>query len=141
MNGSTGESGMAVIETLLLGLLLLVALIWGLTVLSELHRAALATTAAAREAGFDAARASTVADAERRVDAAVAAAFADHGLDPAAARVRWVSPDLVRGGAVEIRVSYPTAVFQAPFLGRIAGPDVWVNASHVARVDRYRSRP
>ena len=132
---------MAMVETLLLGLLLLVPLIWALTTLSQLHRAALATTAAAREAGFDAARATTVPDAERRIEAAVAAAFDDHGLDPDAARVQWVRPALVRGGAVEIRVSYPTAVFQAPFLGSVTGPEVWVNASHSARVDRYRSRP
>ena len=141
MRNPRDESGLAIVETLLLGLLLLVPLIWGLTVLSELHRAALATTAAAREAGFDAARASTLPEAQRRVDAAVAAAFADHGLDPADARVEWVRPDLVRGAAVEVEVSYAIAVFQAPFLGRVAGPEVWVKASHVARVDRYRSRP
>lgn len=134
------ERGVATIETLLLGLLLVVPLTWGLTVLSELHRAALAGAAAAREAGFDAARSVDTADAQRRVDAAVAAAFRDHGLDPADARVEWTTHGLDRGAPVEVRVSYPTPVFQAPFLGSVTGPSVWVRAEHVARVDPYRSR-
>ncbi len=134
------ERGMATVETLLLGLLLLVPLVWALGVLSELHRAALAGAAAAREAGFDAARSATTAEAQRRIDAAVAGAFADHGLDPAAARVEWTTRGLERGGSVEVRVSYPTPVVQAPFLGSVSGPAVWVRASHVARVDPYRSR-
>ncbi|MFN2587197.1 MAG: hypothetical protein ABR613_03615 [Actinomycetota bacterium] len=134
------ERGMATIETLLLGLLLVTPLVWGLGVLSELHRAALAGAAAVREAGFDAARASTRAEAQRRIDAAVAAAFADHGLDPAAARVEWTTGGLERGGAVAVRVSYPIPVLQAPFLGRVAGPSVWIRASHDARIDPYRSR-
>lgn len=134
------ERGMATVETLLLGLLLVVPLVWGLTVLSELHRAALAGAAAAREAGFDAARSSNAADAQRRIEAAVAAAFRDHGLDPSAARVEWTTRGLERGAPVEVRVSYPTPVLQAPFLGRVSGPSVWVRADHVARVDPYRSR-
>ena len=134
------QDGMSTVETLLLGLLLTVPLVWGLGVLSELHRAALAGTAAAREAGFDAARSSTIAEAERRIDAAVAAAFADHGLDPSDARVQWTTQGLERGGTVEVRVSYPTPVVQAPFLGSVSGPSVWVRASHIARVDPYRSR-
>jgi hypothetical protein len=134
------DEGLATIETLLLGLLLLVPLMWGLGVLSEIHRAALAGTAAAREAGFDAARSSTRAEAQRRIDAAVASAFADHGLDPEHGRVEWVTGSLERGGSVEVRVSYETPVFQAPFLGEVSGPSIWVHASHVARVDPYRSR-
>ena len=135
------ERGSALIETLLLGLLLLVPLIWGLGVLSELHSAALATTAAAREAGFDAARATSAGEAERRVDEAVARALIDHGVDPARARVEWSASALERGAAVEVRVSYEVPVLQAPFLGSVGGPSISVNATHVARVDPYRSRP
>jgi Flp pilus assembly protein TadG len=134
------ERGMAMIETLLLGLLLLVPLIWMLGVLSEMHRAALATTTAAREAGFDAARASNAREAETRIDAAVAASLADHGVDPSRADVHWTA-DLSRGGKVELRVSYDVPVLQAPFLGSPGGPSIPVTASHVAIVDPYRSRP
>lgn len=135
------ERGSAMVETLLLGLVLFVPLIWGLGVLSELHRAALATTAAAREAGFDAARAVTPLEAQRRVDAAVAAALADHGLEPGAADVQWTPGDLGRGSSTEVRVVYQVPVLQAPFIGSVGGPSISVSASHVARVDPYRSRP
>ena len=129
------------IETMLLGLLLLLPLLWVLGVLADLQRGALASAAAAREAGFEAARSDDVADADRAVRDAVHQAFVDHGLPPNAAKVDWSSdPGLPRGGRVEIRISYPVTVMQAPFLGRVAGPSIWVDASHVATIDPYRSR-
>lgn len=134
------ESGQAVVEALLLGMLLLVPLIWTLGVLADLHRSALAATAAAREAGFDAARSATLAAADAAVAEAVERALADQGLDPTEARVRWdAGSSLRRGGAVEVEVAYPVTVVQAPLLGRVSGPSVWVRARHVARVDPYRS--
>jgi hypothetical protein len=123
-----------------LGLLLLVPLIWTLTVLADIHRTALAATAAAREAGFEAARSVRPSSAQRAVDRAVAQAFTNQGLDPADARVR-VSGRLDRGAPIEIEIAYPVTVLQAPLLGRVAGPSVWIRAKHVARVDPYRSRP
>jgi hypothetical protein len=134
------ESGQAVVEALLLGMLMLVPLIWTLGVLADLHRSALAATAAAREAGFDAARSATLAAADAAVAEAVERALADQGLDPREARVRWdAGSSLRRGGAVEVEVAYPVTVVQAPLLGRVSGPSVWVRARHVARVDPYRS--
>lgn len=135
------ERGSAIVETLLLGLVLLVPLIWTLSVLADLHRAALATTAAAREAGFDAARATTPAEAERRVEAAVASALSNHGMDPRRAEVEWTSSGLGRGEAIELRVSYDVPVLRAPFLGSVSDPSISVSASHRARIDPYRSRP
>ena len=133
------ESGQAVVEALLLGMLLLVPLIWVLGVLSDLHRSALAATAAAREAGFDAARSASLSDADATVAEAVHRAFVDQGLDPAVARVRWGAGSLDRGDAVEVEVAYPVTVVQAPLLGRVSGPSVWIRARHIARVDPYRS--
>lgn len=134
------QSGQAVIEALLLGLLLLVPLIWTLGVLSDLHRGALATTAAAREAGFDAAHASSMTQASAAVTRAVEQALTDQGLDPTAARVRWsAGSSLVRGNAVEVEVAYPVTVLQAPLLGRVAGPSLWVRARHSVRIDPFRS--
>ncbi|MDQ3646459.1 MAG: hypothetical protein M3345_05920 [Actinomycetota bacterium] len=136
-----GEAGHALVETFLLGLLFLVPLIWTLGVLAEIHRAALATTAAAREAGADAARSVDLASAGRAVDLAVRLALADHGLSPNAAEVRWrVDPEMPRGAAVEVTVGVPVTVLQFPFLGRVAGPSVEVTARHAARIDPYRSR-
>lgn len=135
------ERGFAVVETLLLGLLLLVPLIWALGVLADLHRGALAATAAAREAGLDAARSTNLAEADRAVRLAVQRAFRDQGLDARDAEVKWTSDSaLARGGSVEVMVTYPVTVLQAPFLGKVAGPSVWVDARHVARIDLFRSR-
>jgi hypothetical protein len=135
------ETGSALVETVLVALLFMVPLIWLLGVLADMHRGALASTAAAREAGADAARATSIDEAERAVDAAVAQAFIDHGLNPSDAEVSWTaSNDFERGAAVEIEVSYPVTVLQAPLLGRVAGPSVEVSARHVARIDPFRSR-
>jgi hypothetical protein len=135
------ERGSAVIETFVLGLLMIVPLIWVLGVLADVHRGALAATAAAREAGLDAARSSGPAEADAAVDQAVATAFLNQGLDPRDARVRWTSDSqLARGGTVEVEVSYPVTVLQVPLLGRVSGPSVWVRARHVARIDLWRSR-
>lgn len=128
------------VETLLLGILLLVPLIWALTVLSDLHRGALAASAAAREAGFEAARATSSAAAAKAADAAVRQAFIDEGLEPSDAIVALGASSLQRGSAVTVEVSYPVTVLQAPLLGRVAGPSVIVRARHVARVALYGSR-
>lgn len=135
------QGGSALIETVLVALLLMVPLVWLLGVLADMHRGALASTAAAREAGADAARATSTEDAQRSVESAVAQAFRDHGLDPGRAQVAWSSAGLERGGAVEIEVTYAVTVLQAPLLGQVAGPSLEISARHVARVDPFRSRP
>ncbi len=138
---SERELGSSLIETMLLGLLMLVPLLWVLGLLADVQRGALASTAAAREAGFEAARSNDVSAADRAVHNAVHQAFADQGLPPSEAGVRWTSdPGFPRGGKVEVRVSYEVTVLQMPFLGRVAGPYISVDASHVARIDPYRSR-
>lgn len=134
------EDGQALVETLLLGLIMMAPLLWGLGVLADIHRAALATTAAAREAGFEAARSIDPRHARSAADRAVAIALRDHGLDPGRARVDWAIGGLQRGDAVQVVVSYPVSVLSAPFLGEVAGPAIWTHAKSVARIDRYRSR-
>lgn len=134
------ERGQALIETLLLGLLLMAPLLWGLGVLADIHRNALAVAAAAREAGFEAARARHPATARLEGEQAVAVAFADHGIDPADATVRWSLGHLERGATIAVVVSSRVTVLQAPFLGRVSGPSIVVDAKHVARVDPYASR-
>jgi hypothetical protein len=143
VSGATeNQRGFALVETMMLGLLLLIPLIWVLTVLADGHRTALAASAAAREAGFGAARSARPASAQRAIDRAVAEAFANHGLDASDARVRVTgSGGLERGSPIEVEIAYPVTVLQAPLLGRVAGPSIWVRARHVARVDPYRSRP
>lgn len=136
-----GEDGMALVEALLVTMMFTVPLLVALGALSELHRGALAATAAAREAGFEAARSDDVVHADRAVDAAVRNAFFDHGIDSASAKVKWTgAPGLARGGVVEVEVAYPVEVLRLPFLGGLTDPRIWVNARHVARIDPYMSR-
>jgi hypothetical protein len=132
--------GQALIETMLLGLLFMAPLLWGLGVLADLHRTALAASSAAREAGFEAARSVNITGARGSAERAVVRAFADHDLDPSNARVKWAFQRLERGEPIEVVVSYPVPVLQAPFIGRVSGPSVWVHAKSVARIDPYRSR-
>ena len=135
------DSGQSLIEGIFLSLLLLVPMLWALGVLSDLHRGALAATAAARAAGFEAARSTTLGNAHRAVSTAVAHTFESHGLDPSDAMVDFAAAGLARGSTVEVRVGYEVTVLQAPLLGRVSGPSIRVDASHVAIADPYRSRP
>lgn len=135
------DGGQALMESILLGMLLLAPLIWLLTVLASVHRATLATSAAAREAGWEVARSFDAQAARKAVDRAVGTALRDQELDPGSARVEAVwAPGLKRGTAVQIQVSYPVPVLSAPFLGAISRPVLWVEAIHVARIDPFRSR-
>ncbi|MGI8774394.1 MAG: hypothetical protein ACR2KQ_05160 [Actinomycetota bacterium] len=136
----TEERGAALVEVLTLGLVLLIPLMWTLTVAADLHRGALASSAAVREAGLEASRLTDHRQADAVVRDAVARAFLDHGLRPQDAIVSWRASSLERGSHVEVRVGYAVTVLQAPFIGRTAGPAVWIRARHVARVDPYGSR-
>jgi hypothetical protein len=136
-----GEEGQALIESVLLGLLLLVPIIWGLMVLTDVHRAALASTSAAREAGFDAVRSISLSTAEDSIEQAAMLALENHGLDSDEATVRWSAPlGLERGATVEVRVAIPVRVIRLPFADISSGPSVWVRSTHVARVDPFASR-
>jgi hypothetical protein len=136
-----GSTGQALVEAVLVGLLLLVPLLWALTVLADLHRNALAASAAAREAGFEAVRAGGVAAAGRAIHEAVFQTFADHELDPNAARVTWATTGLRRGSPVVVEVAVRVPVANLPLLGDVVPASVWIRARHVARVDPYGSLP
>lgn len=128
-------------ESILVGLVLLLPVLWLLMVLADVHRAALAANAAVREAGFDVARSSDPIEADAAADRAVATAVVNHGLDVSRADARWnASPGLDRGAVVEIVATYRVAVLRAPFLGSVAGPSIEVTARHLTRIDPFRSK-
>jgi hypothetical protein len=136
------ENGQALVESILLGLVLLMPVVWMLMVLADVHRAALASTAAAREAGFDASRSTENAAADRAVETAIRLALDNHDLQAEDAVVRWSAPEgLTRGAMVEVNVAYPVPVVRMPFLGNAGGPAIWVRAVHSARIDPFSSRP
>jgi hypothetical protein len=135
------EEGQALIESILLGLLLLVPIVWGLMVLTNVHRAALASTSAAREAGFDAVRSIDLSTADESIEQAARLALENHGLDSDEATVRWSAPrGLARGATVEVRIGIPVRVMRLPFTEISSGPSVWIRSTHVARVDPFASR-
>ena len=137
----SNDWGQSTIETVLLGLFFLVPLVWLLSTLSDIHLAALATTNAAREAGFEASRDQDLAAAKSDVQTIVAQTFRNHGLRPERADVSFTSGEsLTRGADIEIVVDYPVPVLQLPFLGEFSQPSMHIEAHHVARVDLYRSR-
>jgi hypothetical protein len=138
---TSDERGQALVESLVLGMLLIVPIVWALMVLADVHRSALGTTSAAREAGFDAARSDGLSAAARSVERTVELALTNHGLDADEANVRLSAPDgLVRGARIEVHVSYPVGVARFPFLGEVSGPSIWVRSTHIARVDPFASR-
>ena len=135
------ERGHALIEALFIGLVLLVPLIWLLSVSSELHGAALGTSSAAREAGFEATRSLDPITADRRIASVINETIAAHGLDPSRVEVTWAPAEgWRRGGFIEVVVSYRVSVFQMPLLGSVSEPDIVVSGRHVTAIDRYRSR-
>lgn len=133
-------AGAAVVEFALLGTMIFGALTQLVVIVGMVHRATLATTAAAREAG----RAVAVADGEldlaRRLDAVLASAARNHGLAPGSLMVA-VDGDRRRGALVRVRVRTEVPVLRVPFVGGLPGPVLPVEATYTLRVDRYRSLP
>lgn len=136
------EDGQALVESILLSLVLLVPIVWMLMVLADVHRAALGSTAAVREAGFDASRATDNYAADKAVHTAVQLALHNHGLQAEEAVVRWSAPEgLSRGATIEVHLEYPVPVIRMPLLGSAGGPSIWVRSVHRARIDPFSSRP
>lgn len=129
---------MAIIESVILGIVLILPMIWLLSVLGSVHSAALATNSAVREAG---AAVSSALEEPRDIKALAKETLRNHGLEPAAGILEVSAPDgFTRGAAVHIAISYPVAVFDPPFLSADIGPVVTIRSLHIARVDPYRSR-
>ncbi|MGZ4691661.1 MAG: TadE/TadG family type IV pilus assembly protein [Acidimicrobiia bacterium] len=135
------ERGSSIVEFAILGTLIFGVLVQAIVLFGVLHRATLATSAAAREYG----RAIVVADSsdEARLRGAlvVEQAARNHGL-PHGSLVATVEGLRARGELLRVRVRTEVPIFRIPFLG-----DVWssvsvpVEATHVVQVDRYRSGP
>jgi hypothetical protein len=138
---TSDERGQALIESLVLGMLLIIPIVWVLMVLADVHRSALAATSAAREAGFDAARSPDMSKVDSSIERSAGLALTNHGLDADASNIRWSAPDgLERGARIEVHVAYPVSVLRFPFLGEVSGPSIWVRSTHIARVDPFASR-
>ena len=133
------EAGTAVVEMAILGSLIFGVLIHVLVVFGSLHRATLATSAAAREYGRAIVVADSEAEAARRGDAAVELAARNHGMALGSLHASAVG-FRQRGAVFVVRVRTDVPIATVPFLGSVwSGLSVPVEATHAVRLDRYRS--
>ena len=132
------EHGSAVIELAILGSLIFGVLIHVILIFGALHRATLATSAAAREYGRAIVVSDSEAEAAQRGDAAVELAGRNHGLAPGALHASRAGIRR-RGAVLVVRVRTDVAVASIPFLGSVVPHlTVPVEATHAVRIDRYR---
>lgn len=133
------EDGTAVVEMAILGTLVFGVLLHVLVLFGALHRATLATSAAAREYGRAIVVADGEAEAARRGEVAVALTERNHGL-PAGSLAATTDGFRRRGAVLVVRVRTDVPVASVPFLGTVVpGLTVPVEATHAVRLDRYRS--
>ena len=137
---SATARGSAIVEFAVLGTLVFGVLVQAIVAFGVLHRATLATSAAAREYGRALVVARTARDARLRGDLVVRQAARNHGLEERALRAS-AEGSLERGAIVRVRVRTDVPLLRIPFVGAVwPSLAVPVEATHVVQVDRYRSK-
>jgi hypothetical protein len=141
------DSGTAVVEFVLLGVVLLVPLLYLVLALSAVQRTVYGVTQAAREAGR-AYVTGTASTAVARADHAARLALTDQGLPAAGVEIRYGGADsgcgeagaqpwpLRPGAAFAICVSAPLRVPGVP--GFLVADRTIVTARHVVQADEHR---
>ena len=140
-NRHAGERGSAIVEFAVLGSLVFGVLVQAVVLFGTLHRATLATSAAAREYG----RAIVLADSGSTAAAhgalVVEQAAHNHGLPQGALHVS-VEGRRARGELLRVRVTTDVPLLRVPFVGSVwPSLSIRVEAAHAVQVDRYRSGP
>jgi hypothetical protein len=136
---SDRERGSSIIEFAILGTLIFGVLIHAVVLFGVLHRATLATSAAAREYGRAIVVADSAAEASARGALVVEQAGRNHGLPPGALHAS-VDGERRRGELLRVRVRADVPVLRIPFVGAVwPSFAVPVEATHVVQLDRYRS--
>lgn len=137
------ESGMAVIEFVFLGLLLLIPLIYIVMCAAQLQAAAFATSLAGREAGRAFVTSTSGDSADSRAHAAANLAFADFGFDGGGGLkiVCDGSPCLRPEGNVTMTASVQVRLPLVPdFIADRVPSSITISSTHVATVDRFRAQ-
>ena len=132
------ERGSAIVEMALLGSLIFGVLVNVVVIFGALHRATLATSAAAREYGRAIVVADSEAEAATRGAATVELVGRNHGLTPGAL-TSTVDGLRRRGAVLVVRVRTDVPIARVPFIGSIGGLTIPIEATHPVRLDRYRS--
>lgn len=135
-----GDDGSAMLEFTYLSILLMVPLVYLLTTVFQVQRAAFGVTEAARSAGRAYATAESADAGAERARLAAELALRDQGLT-LAEPPQVSAPDGVAPGAqVRVVVVHRVAL---PLVGGlfqgVVPPNIPVQASHVAVVDRFKS--
>ncbi len=138
----TGETGSAVVEFVVLGVLLLVPLIYLTLMVARVQAGSYAATQAAREAGRAFVTAPSQDSTESRAVAAAAIAFADQGFgesDSDLAIACSVTPCLTPEARVQVTATVRVPLPLIPAFARDVIPlEVPIDATHVVVVDRFR---
>ena len=133
-----GDDGNALVEFTYLALLLMIPLVYVLTTVFLVQRAAFAVTEAARQAGRAYVQAATPAQGFAVATAAVELAMGDQGLAAAGPPAIEAADGLVPGATVRVTVVHEVTL---PLIGSLFGevqPHIPVRATHVQVVDRFR---
>ena len=137
------DSGRAIVEFLVVGLLVLVPVVYFVVTLSRVQAAAFAVSTASREAGRAFTTATTEDSAYARAEAAARISFQDYefGADGTVGLSCDGAPCLRPQGRVEAVATVNVRLPLLPDLLSGAMPAVLpVSATHVATVDRFRGR-
>jgi hypothetical protein len=122
-----------------LGTLIFGVLVHAVVLFGTLHRSTLATSAAAREYGRAVVVAESADEAAGRGVLVVEQAARNHGLPPGALRAT-ATGERRRGELLRVTVRTDVPVLRIPFVGAVwPSLAVPVEATHVVRLDRYRS--
>ena len=137
------DSGRAIVEFLVVGLLLLVPVVYFVVTLSRVQAAAFAVSTASREAGRAFTTATDDEAAYARAQAAARISFEDYDFGAEGA-IRWsatVRPACDLRAGVEAVATVDVRLPLVPDILSGAIPAVLpVSATHVATVDRFRGR-
>lgn len=137
----TSEQGSAVVEMAVLGSLIFGVLMQVVVLFGVAHRAALATAAAAREGGRAAVMGDTQQEASDRASIAVAQATINHGIAPEDMQMTFEG-QLVRGSSLRVTARVDVPILQIPFVGPVwPSLSIPVETATVVKIDRYRGFP
>ena len=135
-----GDGGNAMLEFVYLSVLLMVPLVYVLTTVFQVQRAAFGVTEAARQAGRAYATADTADAGTARAQAAARIALRDQGLELGEPLQLIASDGVAPGSEVRVVVRHRVVL---PLIGGLFGdvvpPNIPVEASHMAVVDRFKS--
>lgn len=133
------DDGSAMLEFVYLSLLLLVPLVYVLTTVFQVQRAAFGVTEAARQAGRAYTTAASDAEGRAHADAAAHLAMTDQGVALDAPVVLSAPDGVAPGSVVRVQVvqRVPLPLVGGLFRG-VVPPNIPVRATSVAVVDRFK---